>query len=47
MRVRNIDNHSKRGFIIHQTKLIDELLKDGKIKQTDMMINDLIKSFPN
>lgn len=44
---KQINNHSIRGNIITQTKRIGALIDQGKIKQAQMMIDDLIEDYPN
>lgn len=44
---KTINYHSLRGNIIYQTKVINNLIFEGKVKQARLMVEDLIKTYPN
>lgn len=44
---KTINHHSLRGNLIYQTNQIERLINEGKIRQAELMINDLINIYPD
>lgn len=47
MKNKRTNNHSSRGNIIYQTRYISKLIEERKIKQAKLLINDLLKEYPD
>lgn len=47
MKNKRINHHSIRGNIIYKTKIIDQLISENKVKLAKMLVNDLIKDYPD